>query len=240
MVRRPISCWNVNNNMLQKKGTWSPEEDQKLIAYIMRYGIWDWNEMPKYAGLSRSGKSCRLRWMNYLKPDIRRGNFTREEEETIIRLQKMLGNRWSAIAAMLPQRTDNDIKNYWNTRLKKRVENKLSASSSSAELITSSIESEQENCSSLEYDFPEPNSDPYSPSGSSNDGVAAVVDNTNSTYNTMEDNFASSLIYWDWELHGFSSDKEEFQAVSPNSQLYNLHDSYYGTVDDDFWDSPFI
>ncbi|GMJ11638.1 hypothetical protein HRI_004833000 [Hibiscus trionum] len=66
-----------------KKRTWTPDEDRKLIAYIMRYGIWNWNEIPKFAGLQRSGKSCRLRWMNYLRPNIRRGNFTREEEETI-------------------------------------------------------------------------------------------------------------------------------------------------------------
>ncbi|KAK8651670.1 hypothetical protein V6N13_141258 [Hibiscus sabdariffa] len=108
MVRQPYP----------KKGTWTPDEDQKLIAYIMRYGVWNWNEMPRFVGLQRSGKSCRLRWMNYLRPNLRRGNFTREEEETIIRLQKELGNRWSAIAATLPHKTDNDIKNYWNTRLK--------------------------------------------------------------------------------------------------------------------------
>ncbi|XP_031282777.1 transcription factor MYB4-like isoform X2 [Pistacia vera] len=69
----------------------------------------------------RCGKSCRLRWTNYLRPDIKRGNFSKEEEETIIKLHHVLGNRWSAIAGRLPGRTDNEIKNFWHTHLKKRL-----------------------------------------------------------------------------------------------------------------------
>uniref|UniRef100_A0A804PK61 Uncharacterized protein n=1 Tax=Zea mays TaxID=4577 RepID=A0A804PK61_MAIZE len=73
------------------------------------------------AGLRRCGKSCRLRWTNYLRPDIKRGKFTLQEEQTIIQLHALLGNRWSSIATHLPKRTDNEIKNYWNTHLKKRL-----------------------------------------------------------------------------------------------------------------------
>ncbi|CAI9760292.1 unnamed protein product [Fraxinus pennsylvanica] len=104
-----------------KKGPWTPEEDQKLIDYIHKHGYGNWRTLPKNAGLQRCGKSCRLRWTNYLRPDIKRGRFSSEEEETIIQLHSILGNKWSAIAARLPGRTDNEIKNYWNTHIRKRL-----------------------------------------------------------------------------------------------------------------------
>ncbi|GMH05115.1 hypothetical protein Nepgr_006955 [Nepenthes gracilis] len=104
-----------------KKGPWTPEEDQKLLAYIEERGHGNWRALPAEAGLQRCGKSCRLRWTNYLRPDIKRGKFSLQEEQTIIQLHALLGNRWSAIATHLPKRTDNEIKNYWNTHLKKRL-----------------------------------------------------------------------------------------------------------------------
>ncbi|KAK6917431.1 SANT/Myb domain, partial [Dillenia turbinata] len=116
MVRSPLG-----EKTQLRKGTWSPEEDQKLIDYIRRYGIWNWSQMSKAAGLLRSGKSCRLRWVNYLQPGIRRGNFSKKEEDTILELHQKLGNQWSKIASYLPGRTDNEIKNYWHSYLKKRL-----------------------------------------------------------------------------------------------------------------------
>ncbi|RYR56243.1 hypothetical protein Ahy_A05g021997 [Arachis hypogaea] len=104
-----------------RRGAWTPEEDEALIEYIKKHGHGSWRTVPKQAGLLRCGKSCRLRWINYLRPDIKRGPFTTEEEGTIIQLHGMLGNRWAAIASHLPGRTDNEIKNFWNTQLKKRL-----------------------------------------------------------------------------------------------------------------------
>ncbi|KAH9615685.1 hypothetical protein KSS87_003861 [Heliosperma pusillum] len=104
-----------------KRGPWTSEEDRILISFIEKYGHSNWRALPKQAGLLRCGKSCRLRWTNYLRPDIKRGNFTKEEEDFIIQLHELMGNRWSAIAARLSGRTDNEIKNVWHTHLKKRV-----------------------------------------------------------------------------------------------------------------------
>ncbi|KAJ9707211.1 hypothetical protein PVL29_002281 [Vitis rotundifolia] len=103
-----------------KKGPWTPEEDQKLVDYIKRHGHGSWRALPKLAGLNRCGKSCRLRWTNYLRPDIKRGKFSEEEERIIIKLHSVLGNKWSRIAVHLPGRTDNEIKNFWNTHVKKK------------------------------------------------------------------------------------------------------------------------
>ncbi|KAG0503771.1 hypothetical protein HPP92_003843 [Vanilla planifolia] len=98
-----------------------PEEDHKLVKYIEQHGHGSWRALPKLAGLNRCGKSCRLRWTNYLRPDIKRGKFSHEEEQTILNLHSVLGNKWSAIATHLPGRTDNEIKNFWNTHLKKKL-----------------------------------------------------------------------------------------------------------------------
>ncbi|KAI3700147.1 hypothetical protein L2E82_44765 [Cichorium intybus] len=104
-----------------KKGPWTSEEDDKLVKHIQKHGHSSWRALPRLAGLNRCGKSCRLRWTNYLRPDIKRGKFSHEEEQTILHLHSILGNKWSAIATHLSGRTDNEIKNFWNTHLKKKL-----------------------------------------------------------------------------------------------------------------------
>ncbi|PON62514.1 MYB transcription factor [Parasponia andersonii] len=119
------------------RGAWSAVEDEILADYVKIHGEGKWRDLPQRAGLKRCGKSCRLRWLNYLRPNIRRGNISTDEEDLIVRLHKLLGNRWALIAGRLPGRTDNEIKNYWNTNLRKRVLDNIGikGQSSSEELV---------------------------------------------------------------------------------------------------------
>ncbi|GMI85553.1 hypothetical protein HRI_002224500 [Hibiscus trionum] len=105
-----------------RKGAWTEEEDILLKKCIEKYGEGKWHKVPSRAGLNRCRKSCRLRWLNYLNPNIKRGAFAADEVDLVIRLHNLLGNRWSLIAGRLPGRTANDVKNYWNTHLKKKVD----------------------------------------------------------------------------------------------------------------------
>ncbi|XP_047313003.1 transcription factor WER-like [Impatiens glandulifera] len=104
-----------------KKGLWMEEEDELLKQYVAKYGKGKWNRIAKTTDLKRCGKSCRLRWLNYLNPNVKREAFEDDEDDLIIRLHKLLGNRWSLIAGRIPGRTDNQIKNRWNTFLSKKV-----------------------------------------------------------------------------------------------------------------------
>ncbi|XP_047326258.1 transcription factor MYB120-like [Impatiens glandulifera] len=102
-----------------KKGTWTEEEDEVLADYIRKHGEESsWNTVEKESGLNRCAKSCRLRWVNHLRPELKKGPLTANEIETIVRLHARIGNKWSRIAEKIPGRTDNDIKNFWNTRIK--------------------------------------------------------------------------------------------------------------------------
>ncbi|XP_047312237.1 MYB-like transcription factor EOBII [Impatiens glandulifera] len=117
MDKKPCNSVDVE----VRKGPWTMEEDMILINYISNHGEGVWNSLARSAGLKRTGKSCRLRWLNYLRPDVRRGNITAEEQILIMELHAKWGNRWSKIAKHLPGRTDNEIKNLWRTRIQKHI-----------------------------------------------------------------------------------------------------------------------
>ncbi|KAL1563285.1 transcription factor RAX2-like [Salvia divinorum] len=127
-----------------KRGPWSPEEDTTLRNFVQKHGTsGSWISLPQKAGLKRCGKSCRLRWLNYLRPNIKHGGFTHEEDTIILTLYHNIGSRWSVIASQLPGRTDNDVKNYWNTKLKKKlfVANHPTTATATTEGINSKIDS---------------------------------------------------------------------------------------------------
>ncbi|XP_030459538.2 transcription factor MYB97-like [Syzygium oleosum] len=102
-----------------KKGMWSPQEDKILTEYVRRHGEGNWNAVHRRTPLLRCGKSCRLRWANHLKPDLKKGAFSPEEASLVVQLHAEHGNKWAHMASLLPGRTDNEIKNFWNTRVKR-------------------------------------------------------------------------------------------------------------------------
>ncbi|CAH2059947.1 unnamed protein product [Thlaspi arvense] len=221
--------------MGMKRGPWTPEEDQILINYIHLYGHSNWRALPKHAGLLRCGKSCRLRWINYLRPDIKRGNFTPQEEQTIINLHEVLGNRWSAIAAKLPGRTDNEIKNVWHTHLKKRL-NKNQNSGGDTKDINGINETTREDKESVIVDA-------TSPQQFSNSVTTFDISNNNKD-EMMSYEDISALVdesFWSDVVSVDNSNSNEKKIedwdglIDRNSTIYSYNNSKLYNDDMEFW-----
>uniref|UniRef100_A0A8I6YDS5 Uncharacterized protein n=1 Tax=Hordeum vulgare subsp. vulgare TaxID=112509 RepID=A0A8I6YDS5_HORVV len=126
-----------------RKGPWTEQEDMQLVCTVRLFGERRWDFIAKVSGLNRTGKSCRLRWVNYLHPGLKRGRMTPHEERLILELHARWGNRWSRIARKLPGRTDNEIKNYWRTHMRKKAQERkrnVSPSSSSSSVTYQSCQ----------------------------------------------------------------------------------------------------
>ncbi|XP_009414398.2 myb-related protein MYBAS1 isoform X1 [Musa acuminata AAA Group] len=114
-----------------RKGSWTEQEDLHLVCFVRLFGERRWDFIAKASGLNRTGKSCRLRWVNYLHPGLKRGRMTPQEKRLVLELHSLWGNRWSRIARKLPGRTDNEIKNYWRAHMRKMTKERKRSSSSS-------------------------------------------------------------------------------------------------------------
>ncbi|XVE92846.1 hypothetical protein REPUB_Repub01dG0138200 [Reevesia pubescens] len=219
MVRAP--SYDKNG---MKKGAWSPEEDRKLRSYIQRYGHWNWRELPKYAGLKRCGKSCRLRWMNYLRPELKHGNYTKEEDALIMKLHEEFGNRWSTIAASLPGRSDNEIKNHWHTHLKKRAKGNLT-----------SFEGKECCSTSSQSDRATHNSD--------GEAESVLIDTPPNMI--LESSLLSPTTSSATELSSFSSDSGSMSSLNviggiEDISLPSSSEIYEAQTSGDFWTVPFV
>ncbi|ESR59767.1 hypothetical protein CICLE_v10016820mg [Citrus x clementina] len=174
-----------------RKGPWTMEEDLILINYIANHGEGVWNSLAKAAGLKRTGKSCRLRWLNYLRPDVKRGNITPEEQLLIMELHAKWGNRWSKIAKHLPGRTDNEIKNFWRTRIQKQIKQAETFSGQSSEANEQASSSQMSTAAYTVEDYSAPqyplnnNMDPHQ--AFPLDNMAPIPSEVNENYWNMED-----------------------------------------------------
>ncbi|MED6131139.1 hypothetical protein PIB30_007107 [Stylosanthes scabra] len=226
-------------NMGLKKGPWTAEEDQILISFIHRYGHGNWRALPKQAGLLRCGKSCRLRWINYLRPDIKRGKFSKEEEDTILKLHAVLGNRWSAIAARLQGRTDNEVKNFWHTHLKKRIEK--------SEVHNNGIRSKYSYPSQI-ITMPRVVAAAIAPSSSSSsaassfNGKKVVIanDGLSSTSRNNRSSSSPNIIAGPRFCSAISSSSDDTTTTSGETMGNQNHDSIQLTEEMEFWYNIFI
>ncbi|KAM1397803.1 hypothetical protein ACFX2I_015340 [Malus domestica] len=220
-----------------KKGLWTVEEDKILTDYITLHGKGKWNRVNKVSGLKRSGKSCRLRWMNYLSPSVKRSDFSEEEDDLIIRLHNLLGNRWSLIAGRVPGRTDNQVKNHWNGHLSKKLGVGSKRGKTKAKTYSDSKRAKNNFCmpsseSNSEMQ-PLPNSDSNSKIFGDHEAAAAIDEFDDEMMNIQDHIGSTSEVGFSgmWEATMMSNDKFWFHSDDLNQYSPYLWDP---TLDDHY------
>ncbi|CAN1751849.1 Transcription factor LAF1 [Linum perenne] len=231
-------CKDQKPKPKHRKGLWSPEEDHRLRTYIVKYGHGCWTTVPINAGLERNGKSCRLRWINYLRPGLKRGLFSAHEEDTIVTLHRLLGNKWSQIAQNLPGRTDNEIKNHWHSYLKKKLMKSETATSHDNKII-------QQCPSSSNSDNNHDSSSTLSPDHRHVSSPSTTTTTTGDhSYNNGIPLLPPKLMFAEWlsvdsfaatpaaEFHNFASGSHDFGLDIPNSGFFgdNLFHGYQNSM----------
>ncbi|KAH6810970.1 myb domain protein 48 [Perilla frutescens var. frutescens] len=217
---------------VMRKGPWTEEEDVQLVFYVKLFGDRRWDFIAKVSGLKRTGKSCRLRWVNYLHPGLKRGKMTPHEERLVLDLHTKWGNRWSRIARKIPGRTDNEIKNYWRTHMRKEAQEKKKgnininnpvdheSSSSSSSSISSSSSSSSSSTATAGRSF-------YDTGGNGMGSAPAAADQVDKVYSMDE-------IWKDIELSEASCGSN-FNSYSPVWD-FSPHDHSIWSVDADITD----
>ncbi|XP_044498259.1 transcription repressor MYB5-like [Mangifera indica] len=223
-----------------KKGPWTPEEDEILSNYIKREGEGRWRTLPKRAGLLRCGKSCRLRWMNYLRPCVKRGRIAPDEEDLILRLHRLLGNRWSLIAGRIPGRTDNEIKNYWNTHLSKKLISQGIDPRTHKPLnpFPSSSDNIEDNNHLASTSNPNPNPD-FNP-GSLESETAATQSNENFVFNLHNHNQNKKVEDNEMVMDGFMMGLPTSHSSNINQENYVNEDTFSSFLDSLINDTVFM
>ncbi|KAL9171063.1 hypothetical protein ABFS82_04G185300 [Erythranthe guttata] len=219
----------MKEQIIIRKGPWTEQEDAQLVFYVNLFGDRRWDFIAKVSGLKRTGKSCRLRWVNYLHPGLKRGKMTTHEEKLVLELHNKWGNRWSRIARKIPGRTDNEIKNYWRTHMRKKAQDQKKTK----RMISPSLSSSSSSSFS--------NSSTSSISNNSRPNAGPTVDSSSraNTAGEKEEEISTKVYSMDeiWKDIELSEESSNFKCQEMISHTWDMLMQPIG--DDNFHSLPF-